>query len=327
MSYLDLATRSGHVVAIAAGSWMLLYVFYRWAREGFDAMELVPAFMCFIYPFQGDRKWQLNIALLVIFVPLVLIAAKLDEPSGLSFAADAWMMAFIATALSASCTLFYGDLDADWSVREQERTDLSSSLELHGQTRSGHVVSYKDSGMRFGGTCGFTLEIDVGGTTVSAMCESHENEIANWLDREVEVHYDTSNPANAVLLSTSPGSLVGNGTVPRAKDEPTAKERLARQQALLDELADTGTGAKAVVTNYDSTNILLNEDGLLAVLEVTVLPEEGSTFTSTFDAALSYAGLSKYQIGQMIWVRFDPLDTSRVSIDFEKQRGIVSTSD
>jgi len=71
----------GWLVAGVAGGWMVLYVLWRWAREDFDAMELVPAFVCFVYPAQGARKWQLIGALLIVFGPILLYATTIEDPA------------------------------------------------------------------------------------------------------------------------------------------------------------------------------------------------------------------------------------------------------
>ncbi len=261
--------------------------------------------------------------LLVVFGPIVLVAANVEgSVEGLT-ALNAWLLALFATTLSASCTLMYLEIDAAGEERTREREGRSASLDLHGKMGSGRVSSYEDSGLRFGSTSGFTLQVDVGTTTVSALCVSDPNEIANWLHREVTVRYDTTDPSNAVLLSDAPGVL-SSATEGSASESLNPDERLVRQQVLLDELAESGTSARAVVISYEPLGISFNE-GLMVVLGVTVLPDGESTFTGTLDAALSHERLANYQVGQSIWVRYDPNDPSRVAIDFEKQGGTTTT--
>ena len=47
-------------------------------------------------------------------------------------------------------------------------------------------------------------------------------------------------------------------------------------------------------------------------------------FPAEFIVALSYERLAKYQPGQIIWVRLDATDHSRVTIDFNRMGGTVS---
>lgn len=110
-------------------------------------------------------------------------------------------------------------------------------------------------------------------------------------------------------------------------------ELIRRQQALQDRLNEVGLVGRATVKELSQTKIDINDEGTMIHLKVMVVPHDkvagapAAPFEAEFDAAVAYSRLKNYQVGQEIWVRYDPQSPATVALDLARQGGTTSTSD
>ena len=93
------------------------------------------------------------------------------------------------------------------------------------------------------------------------------------------------------------------------------------QQLMQDQQANevirlTGRAARAIVRSYTWLGMNINGNNPYVELEVEVLPDGGLAFTARVKGAVMESAVAKYQPGQEIFVRYDPADTTKVTIDY-----------
>lgn len=80
-------------------------------------------------------------------------------------------------------------------------------------------------------------------------------------------------------------------------------------------LQKTGVAAEATVQRLWDTGITVNQDPVIG-LEVEVRPADGQPWRATIPKSLiSRLDIPRFQPGQVIRVRYDPHDSSRVALD------------
>jgi hypothetical protein len=115
--------------------------------------------------------------------------------------------------------------------------------------------------------------------------------------------------AAVVLLFPIAGLALGCGAIDRMTGVRDAKE-----------LQGTGLAADAEILSLWDTGITLNQDPVVG-LKVQVRPKEGAPYEAVIRKSLvSRLDLPRFQPGQIIRVRVDPKDRSRVAIDVYKYR-------
>ena len=85
-------------------------------------------------------------------------------------------------------------------------------------------------------------------------------------------------------------------------------------------LQQTGVAAEATIVQIWDTGITVN-DGPVIGMEVEVYPAEGEPWRATIPKSLiSRLDVPRFQPGQIVKVRFDPMDRSRVALDEYRYR-------
>jgi hypothetical protein len=85
-------------------------------------------------------------------------------------------------------------------------------------------------------------------------------------------------------------------------------------------LQETGVAAEATIVQIWDTGITVNDDPVIG-MEVQVYPAEGESWRATIPKSLiSRLDIPRFQPGQIVHVRFDPQDRSRVGLDEYKYR-------
>jgi hypothetical protein len=80
-------------------------------------------------------------------------------------------------------------------------------------------------------------------------------------------------------------------------------------------LQETGVAAEAAIVRIWDTGITVNDDPVIG-MEVEVYPAEGDPWRATIPKSLiSRLDIPQFQPGQIVHVRFDPQDRSRVGLD------------
>lgn len=116
--------------------------------------------------------------------------------------------------------------------------------------------------------------------------------------------YSAGNNSNSVV--TGPWAGVGS-------DE--AQRRLAEIDRKNKEILSTGTSSRAIVTKYTWLGIYVNGNNPAVELEIEILPANEPSFTSKVYGVINEIAVSKYQPGEDIYVKYDPYDKKRVTIE------------
>lgn len=85
-------------------------------------------------------------------------------------------------------------------------------------------------------------------------------------------------------------------------------------------LQEGGMAAEALVLRIWDTGITVNDDPVIG-LEVEVRPAEGEPWRATIPKSLiSRLDIPRFQPGEIVQIRFDPQDRSRVGLDEYRYR-------
>ncbi len=156
--------------------------------------------------------------------------------------------------------------------------------------------------------------------------------------RVLKVMYDPSNPSNVALATAAaaanitgaaaagfkpmaPGGLApGMPGLAAGGDALTEQRRameefLAKNDAECQEILRIGTAAPATVIQAMPMNVFVNGNNPAMSFILEVKPEGQEPFQAQVTGVIAEAAVSKYQPGNTIYVKFDPADRSRVSLD------------
>jgi len=90
---------------------------------------------------------------------------------------------------------------------------------------------------------------------------------------------------------------------------------MRRVQKEGDAIRLTGKPGRAFVKKNTWLGIYVNGNNPWSELEIEVLPADGPAFSAKVKGAIGEQAVAKYQAGEEIFVKYDPLDRSRVAID------------
>jgi len=79
-------------------------------------------------------------------------------------------------------------------------------------------------------------------------------------------------------------------------------------------LMSYGTEAKAIIRRYTWLGIYVNGQNPAVQLDIEVLPDSGSPFEGTAFGVVQAASIPKYQPGCQVYVKYDPNDTSKITM-------------
>lgn len=82
-----------------------------------------------------------------------------------------------------------------------------------------------------------------------------------------------------------------------------------------DALGITGRPARVIIKKYTWLGANVNGNNPYVELELEVLPENSSSFSSKARGVIAEASVPKYQPGKEIFVKYDLYDKSKVVID------------
>lgn len=109
-----------------------------------------------------------------------------------------------------------------------------------------------------------------------------------------------------------------SATVHPAMNQTQALQLVQDAQTQAQRLNQIGRPAMAIVTAFTPLGINVNGDNPAATLTVKVMPPDGAPFDSKIHGVFGASGLHKYQPGKEISVKYDPVDTNTVAIDYQK---------
>jgi hypothetical protein len=134
------------------------------------------------------------------------------------------------------------------------------------------------------------------------------------------------NDKNSVVInyegsggSTGAGSTYSSNVVPTGPwagmGQVDAERKLVDIDAKNKEIFAYGTSSKAIVTKYTWLGIYVNGNNPAAEIEVQVLPADRPAFGAKTIGVLMESSVPKFQVGEEIFVKYDPNNTSKVTIE------------
>ena len=93
------------------------------------------------------------------------------------------------------------------------------------------------------------------------------------------------------------------------------KAELTKLQQETDAVRLIGTSARAIVKKYTWLGVYVNGNNPYAELEVEVLPDNAPAFEGKVKGAIIEQSVEKFQPGKEIFVKYDPQDRSKLTID------------
>lgn len=307
---------AGIIVAVA---FVVAYVpfFVQRAKKGtpFSSFDIV---MIVVSPIFLIGEWKAIVPLVVVFGPIVGFSPAIGGEFGWFSAPAAWALAATSATFFVAAALSISEADRKTNKKKAKKDRLKNSLAEHRVSASGKVVSFVQTGRDGHGRGSFLLSVDVGSATVEVPLECVSVEIANWLQREVQVEYDSTNHSNAIRIT--PKLLKARKS---ATEAAKVEKRIARQQAIHSEMAESGLSAKSIVIDSSVVKILSDPDAMILALETRVEPLNGESFVRKFDAAVGKgrAVALSFRKGETVWVRYDPNDVDKTALDAEKPQG------
>ncbi len=94
-----------------------------------------------------------------------------------------------------------------------------------------------------------------------------------------------------------------------------AERKLFDIDARNKEIFSYGTSSRAIVTKYTWLGIYVNGQNPAVEIEVQVLPTDRPAFPASMIGVIMETSVPKYQVGEEIYVKYDPNNTSKVTIE------------
>lgn len=127
---------------------------------------------------------------------------------------------------------------------------------------------------------------------------------------------DTSTVAIESLGGSSPGYGGSNQNAGYSQQQiQQVQDELMRQDALNQQILSYGVPAKAVILSYQDMNIKVNGNNPAVTLTIEVKPEGSPSFNATVKGVIKDSSVPKYQPGHEVYVKYDPNDLTKVSMD------------
>lgn len=195
----------------------------------------------------------------------------------------------------------------------------SRRLQKTGIPGKARILEVKDTGVTINNNPQVKLILEVKnsfGQKYNTQCRvmvSRINPGAYQAGMEVPVKIDPKNEQNVVLdFSTNQTYPTTSFSQP---NETVLKAELEQMQKENDAIKLSGRSARAIVKKYTWLGAYVNGNNPYVELEVEVLPENTSSFSSKTKGVIAEASVPKFQPGQEIFVKYDYYDNSKVVID------------
>ncbi len=94
-----------------------------------------------------------------------------------------------------------------------------------------------------------------------------------------------------------------------------AEKKLFDNDARNKELLAYGTSSRAIVTKYTWLGIYVNGNNPAVEIEAEVLASDRPAFSAKMIGVIMEQSVSKFQVGEEIYVKYDPSNTSKVTIE------------
>lgn len=135
----------------------------------------------------------------------------------------------------------------------------------------------------------------------------------------VAVVYDPKHPRNVALADAAAvagaGIATDAGVTSQTEQAKRLEEFLRKNDAESQEIRRTGQPAPAVIVQATPLNVFVNGRNPAMTFILDVKPEGRPAFQAQVTGVISEASVPKYRPGNTVYVKYDPADQSRVSLD------------
>lgn len=131
---------------------------------------------------------------------------------------------------------------------------------------------------------------------------------------KVNVRYDPNDPSKVAIESVAGGGGFAMKQNYSPSEIKQMEEMLTKINNENTALMAYGESARAIVLKYMPMGINVNGNNPAVTLELEVLPDSRKSFKGTAKGVIAEQSVSKFQPGEEIYVKFDPNDTSKVTI-------------
>jgi hypothetical protein len=116
-------------------------------------------------------------------------------------------------------------------------------------------------------------------------------------------------------VSYGSGASYGSGDSYSGMNKQEAETMLKKINDENMQIMAIGESSRAIVTGYKWLGVYVNGNNPFVSLELEVLPETRRPFKAQAKGVISEQAVSKFQPGEEIYVKFDPNDTGKVTIE------------
>lgn len=198
----------------------------------------------------------------------------------------------------------------------------ASRLQKTGIPGKARILEVRDTGVTINNNPQVKLILEVKnsfGQKYNAQCRVLVSRINPWAYQpgmEVPVKIDPKNEQNVVLdFSGNTSSASQQQQTSSGLNAETLKAELEKMQADNNAIAASGRPARAIIKNYTWLGAYVNGNNPYVELELEVLPDNAPSFSGKAKGVVAEASVPKYQPGQIIYVKYDLYDNSKVVID------------
>lgn len=201
----------------------------------------------------------------------------------------------------------------------------SSKLLQTGVPASGVITRIWDTGVTINNNPEIGLEVQVTPSTGMPFTAKAKKLISR-LDTSYyqpgmtcTVRYDPNDTSKVAIeslggSSSSYGDSTQNGGYSQQQVQ-AIQDELMKQDQLNQQILSYGTPAKAVILSYQDMNIKVNGNNPAVTLTIEVKPDGAPSFNATVKGVIKDTSVPKYQPGHEVYVKYDPNDLTKVSMD------------
>jgi hypothetical protein len=137
---------------------------------------------------------------------------------------------------------------------------------------------------------------------------------------QLNVRYDPAKPGHVAIVSIAGGMMgragAGNPMAGSVINQQQTEQMLYQHQAMNEQIIRTGLQSAAKILQYLPMNITVNGNNPVVNLMLEVQPVSRPPFTALAQGTVvSEISIPKFQPGQMITVRYDPNDLTKVAVE------------
>ena len=210
-------------------------------------------------------------------------------------------------------------------IRLIRNSQMTSQVMQTGVTATATIVNTWDTGMRINDNPQVGIQLQVqppNGAPFQAEVRQTVSIVHLGMYQPgatVQVKYDPANPSRVAIVgvvAAVPAAAQAMGAGPMSGMNAQQAEQMLKQiddanQALI----KTGTQARAKVLQYLPMGIDVNGSNPAVTLQLEVQPASAPKFNAQAQGVISSVSVPKFQPGQLITVRYDPNDLTRVTIE------------